>query len=438
LNIPPQYFAYFSPFIYRKMKKIYILSHLITLSFILTAQPKPTDIFREYTWATPKPTANGQELFLRVCSDGFYDDAVRKGEHLFPKGYVNDGWFTLPQDIDLKDAVRAEILVERMLCHDGSTGLAVKFNAGEWHAFPDADSIPKPQSEYLYHYYPIVSVPLTTLKTGANANQFRFTIDKKQRWGMPQNMVYGMVVRVYYKATKPHAEADISTLKSGDVMGEKVDLNIQSKSPFSKVEYVGLMENINYEGDGRYHQWHYNYHRGELVNHIGTSTTGALTWNTEWIPEQPKPMQIAARVTDANGVIYMTKAVENLGLKRPYKVELCKPFSQPRRWATREMEYVEMFDVKGNVKNVEKFQITAVTWSPGYLNGIYLNDFLLMDRESCKYCYHIIKKDIEHPEFLSTMNGLKTGKTPLYGGKMQHGTEIQYPGFMVLVKYKSE
>jgi hypothetical protein len=36
------------------------------------------------------------------------------------------------------------------------------------------------------------------------------------------------------------------------------------------------------------------------------------------------------------------------------------------------------------------------------------------------------------------MNGLKTGKTPFYHGKMQHGTEIQYPGFMVLVKYKKE
>jgi hypothetical protein len=217
-----------------------------------------------------------------------------------------------------------------------------------------------------------------------------------------------------------------------------VDLNVKSKAAFSKVEYIGLMENVNYEGDGRYFQWHYHYHRGELMNHIGTSTTGALTWNTEWLPEQPQPMQIAARVTDANGVIYMTKAVENLSLKRPYKVELCKPFSQPRRWATREMEYVEMFDVKGKVKNVEKFQITAVTWSPGYLNGIYLNDFLLMDRESCKYCYHIIKREYANPEFLSTMNGLKTGKTPLHGGKMQHGTEIQYPGIMVLVKFKPE
>jgi hypothetical protein len=102
------------------------------------------------------------------------------------------------------------------------------------------------------------------------------------------------------------------------------------------------------------------------------------------------------------------------------------------------MEFTEGFDLKGKPANAESFQIVAVTWSPGYMNGVYLNDFLLMDRESCKYCYHIIRREYKSPEFLSTMNGLKTGKTPLYRGKMQHGTEIQYPGFQVLVKYKPE
>ncbi len=418
------------------MKKIVVFLFFAVLLAKAYSQPKPTDVFREYTWATPGEP--GQEKFLRVCGDGYYDDQTRKGDHLFPKGFVNDGWFTLPQTVDLKDAIRAEVLVERMLCHDGSTGLAVKFNEGQWRAFPDADSIPKPQSEYLYHYYPIVSLPLTELKSGANTNQFRFKVDKTQRWGMPQNMVYGMVVRIYYKPSKPHAEAEIATLKAGDILGETVTLNIKSKSAPTKVEYIGLMENINYEGNGRYYQWHYHYHRGELMNHIGTSATGDYTWNTEWLPDQTRPMQLAARVTDANGVIYMTKAVDNLTLKRPYRVELCKPYNIPRRWATREMEFTEGFDLKGKPTDVEKFRITAVTWSPGYLNGIYLNDFLLMDRESCKYCYHIIKRDYANPEFLSTMNGLKTGKTPLYGGKMQHGTEIQYPGIMVLVKYKPQ
>lgn len=406
----------------------------VTMIYTGFAQPKPNDIFREYSWATP---GNGlSEDFLRVCGDGFYEDATRKGNNLFPEGFVNDGWFTLPQNIDLIDAVRAEVLIERMLCHDGSTGLAVKFNDGQWHAFPDADSIPQPQSEYLYQYYPIVDLPLTELKSGENINRFRFTLDNKQRWGMPQNMVYGMVVRIYYKDSKPHTTATISGIKPGDKLGDNVQLTVQAKGDVAKVEYIGLMENINYEGDGRYRQWHYHYHRGELMNHIGTSATGEFTWNTEWIPDQSRPMQIAARVTNGDGIICITKAVENLQLNRPYKVELCKPYNIPQRWATREMEFVQAFDVKGDLSKAEKFLVTAVTWSPGYLNGVYLNDFLIMDRESCKYCYHIIRREYDDPRFLSGMNSLKTGKTPLYGGKMQHGTEIQYPGFMVLVRYK--
>jgi hypothetical protein len=67
-----------------------------------------------------------------------------------------------------------------------------------------------------------------------------------------------------------------------------------------------------------------------------------------------------------------------------------------------------------------------------------LNNWLLLDRESCKYCFHIIDKVIEHPEWLQGMNEIKTGHTPLVKGKMTHGTEIQYPGFMILVKYKAE
>lgn len=414
---------------------------LITISLNVRAEaqksgPVPGDVFREYTWATP---GNGlSEDFLRVCGDGYYADATREGEDLFPKDYINDGWITLPQNIDLTDAVRAEVLVERMLCHDGSTGLAIKFNNGLWHAFPDADNIPKPQSEYLYHYYPIVQLPLNELKPGEKSNKFRFTIDNTQRWGMPQNMVYGMVVRVYYKASKPHATAEISSIKNGDDLGHEVQLMVKSNSEISKVEYIGLMEDVNYEGDGNYYQWHYNYHRGELANHIGTSNTGNLVWNTEWVPDQNKPMQIAARVTNPDGIIYMTQAIQNLQLKRPYRVELCKPYNQPRRWATREMEFVEAFDVKGPLSEAEKFLVTAVTWSPGYLNGVYLNDFLILDRESCKYCYHIIRREYDDPRFLSGMNSLKTGKTPLYNGKMEHGTEIQYPGFMVLVKYQPD
>lgn len=418
------------------MKSIFTVIFLLNFAALAFAQPGPGDVFKEYAWATP---GNGQsESFLRVCGDGDYSEPTSDEWNFFPEGFVDNGWLSLNEELDMKDAIRAEVLVERMLCHDGTTGLAVKFNEGEWHAFPDADSIPQPQREYLYHYYPIVQIPLSELNSAQVNNRFRFTLNPGQRFGMPQNMVYGMVLRIYYKNTKPHCEAEIAGINHGDGLGEEVELNVKSRSEFSRVDYIGLMDNLNYEGDGVYYQWHYNYHRGELVNHIGSSSTGEFKWDTKWIPDQPRAMHIAARVTDENGVIYMTPAVNDLHFERDFKVELCKPYNIPRRWATRESEFVAGFDVKGDLSRAESFLVSAVTWSPGYLNGVYLNDFLILDRESCKYCYHIIRIESDETAFLSGMNSLKTGKTPYYHGKMVHGTEIQYPGFMVLVRYKAE
>lgn len=417
------------------MKKLLIIALLLCNLFVY-AQPKPGDLFKEYSWAVPIVNKPGREPFVRVCGDGFYEDAVRKGNHLFEEGFVNDGWFTLPDNIDFKEVDRVEVQVERMLCHDGSTGLAVKFNEGQWKVFPDAEAIPKPQEEYLYHYYPIVSLPISDLKQGANSNKFRFTINKTQRWGMPQNMVYGMVVRVYYKNTKPNNKAEISSVKNGDVLGEKVNLSVKGANVAS-VEYLAKLDDYNYEGDGIYNQWHYNYFRGQIANHLGTASNN-LQWNTDWVPDQSQGFSLAARVKDTNGLYYFTQPVDNLSFKRSYTIELCKPYSQPRRWATRENEFNIGFDVKGDLKKAENFQVSSVTWSPGYMNGLFVNDFLVMDREACKYCYHIIKRTYDHPEFLSTMNSIKTGKTPLIGGKMTHGTEIQYPGFMVKVKYKNQ
>jgi hypothetical protein len=415
--------------------KPYLIFVFSSYALFIFAQVHPGDIFKEYYWAVTNN--DGNEPFLRVCGDGYYEDQTRKGEGLFKAGFVQDGWFTLQEDIDLDGAVKAEVIVEKMLCHDGTTGLSVKFNDYEWLKVPEAAMIPYPQEEYLHHYNGIISIPLKHLKKGKATNKFRFTIGDKQRWGMPQIMVYGMVVRVYYGKNKKPFEANITSIKHGDVLGEKVQLDIKSNQLFTNVDYLGYYEDINLEGDGVYTQWHHKYNSGKLAGIIGSSVNGKLVWNTEWLPDQPAPMKIAARVTDKDGLIYFTPAIENLTLSRPYKVELCKPYDIPRRWATRERIFQSAFDVKGNVLKAEKFRIVATTWSPGYLNGVYLNDFLLMDREGCKYCYHVIDKVIDHPEFLQNMNALKTGHTPLVRGKMTHGTEIQYPGFMVLVKYKS-
>jgi hypothetical protein len=410
---------------------------LLFTSLYTLAQPKPGDVFKEYTWTVPDPTKPGQEPYLRVCGDGYYEDQTRKGNSLFEAGYLEDGWIKLPDNLDLKDAIKVEVVVEKVLCHDGSTGLAVKFNDGTFVTFPEAAGIPQPQAEYLHHFFPVATLPLTNLKLGNNANKFRFTINKEQRWGMPQNIVYGMVLRIYYKPSRLTSKATISGITSGDALGEIVTLNITGAQHVKKVDYLGFYEGVNVEGDGIFTQWHYSYFKGVIKNHLGSSTTGAFTWNTEWIPDQEKGFKVSARVIDNDGLIQFTESVDKLYFNRPYKVELCKPYDIPRRWATREREFQSAFDLKGNPADVEKFRMVVTTWSPGYMNGIYLNNFLLMDRESCKYCFHVIDKIIEHPEFFQKMNAIKTGYTPLVNGKMTHGTEIQYPGPTLIVKYKA-
>ncbi len=106
------------------MRKTQSCILFLLFAFSAFAQPGPGDVFREYTWSMP---GDGQsESFLRVCGDGDYYEPTSDEWNFFPEGFVNNGWLSLHSELDLEEAIRAEIVVERMLCHDGSTGLGGK------------------------------------------------------------------------------------------------------------------------------------------------------------------------------------------------------------------------------------------------------------------------------------------------------------------------
>lgn len=422
-----------------KTNRLFGLFTGLLFSLVALAQPKPGDVFREYVWVTPRPGA--AEDFLRVTDDGRYVDLTNKERDFFPEGFVQDGWLTFSPQVDLKHAIRAEIQIEKVLCHDGSKGLAIKLNDSDWKTFPEGDSIPYPQWEYLHHFYPIVPIDVSDLQEGTR-NRFRFKIDQFQRFGMPQNLIYGVILRVYYDAAKPHTEARLSSPANGSIAGEIVDLAIRSDrmQDITRVDYLAYYEDVNYEGDGIYTQWHYNYYRGNLIHNIATATQNPFpaVWNTEWIPDQPVGIKIAARITDKNGLIYFTQAIEDVTISRDYHVRLYKPYNCPKRWATREGEFVTAFDLGMNPEKVQKFQLVFTSWSPGYMNGIFLNDYNVFVNEGCNYCYHFSRITINEGYKLGWNNSIKTGKTPLKFGSMVHGTEIQYPGIQVLVRYNAD
>ncbi len=404
----------------------------VLLCQTLGAQPVPGDLFREYRWFHEKGDA-GQSIRVGGKQGQFHPD--RGSEH----GYINAP-MKLPHNLDLDGAVKAEVVLEKVLCHDGTTGLAVQINDSDWHYVPKSSHIPAPHASYQHHTYPVVRVPVSAFKSGPE-NSFRLRVDPEHPWRWPQNLINGLHLRIYYDArTKSHATGAITSLQAGDALGETVKLAVESEGSIGRVDYVGLYEDVNFEGDGVYRQWHYLYFHGRLMHHIGSAEQDPfeVNWDTSWIPDQKEPMEISARITDRTGLTCQTPAVTGLSLRRTNRsVELCKPYDIPKQWVTRRGEKTESFDVRGDPSTAVAAQLVWSSWSPGYMRGISINGTRVFDREGPNYrtYYHrVTLTDVSM--FRIGRNLLTTGKTPKINGKMVHGMEVNWPGIMVLIQYQ--
>jgi len=403
----------------------------VLLCHSLRAQPVPGGLFREYRWFHEKGDA-GQSI--RVGGKQGESHPDRGSDH----GYINAP-MQLPHDLDLAGAVKAEVVLEKILCHDGTTGLAVQINDSDWYYVPESANIPAPQANYQHHTYPVVRVPVSAFKSGTG-NSFRLRVDPEHPWRWPQNLINGLHIRIYYDPkTKPHAAGEISSLESGQAIGETVKLTVNSEKPLSHVDYVGLYEDVNLEGDGVYRQWHYLYFHGKLMHHIGSADHAPfeVNWDTSWIPDQKEAIEICARITDQTGLTYQTPAVTGLQLARAGRsVELCKPYGIPKQWVTRRGEKTESFDILGDPSTAVAAQLVWSSWSPGYMRGVFVNGTKVFDNEGPKYqTYHHRVPLTDVSMFKSGRNVLTTGKTPKIDGKMVHGMEVNWPGIMVLIQY---
>ena len=288
----------------------------------------------------------------------------------------------------------------------------------------------------------IASVPLTFLKSG-KGNQFRLWVAPEHPWKWPQNLIYGVHFRVYHDpAKKAHPTGKITAPQSGAKLGRSVPLEVEtanSASAIKQVDYVGHHEDVNYEGDGLYTQWHYHFFHGKIIHHLGTAQEAPhrVTWDTSWVPDQRQPMAIAARVIDNSGMIYMTEAATDLSLDRAgFSVELCKPYDTPKKWVTRSGEKQEHFAVAGDLSKAVAAQLVWSSWSPGYMRGVSVNGTQVFDAEGPRYQYYFHRVGVSDVGvFKSGVNTLTTGKTPLINGQMVHGMEVNWPGIMVLIQY---
>lgn len=405
-------------------------------SGVLRSGPVPGDVFREYLWFHEEGDA-GSALRVGGKQGQYHPD--RGSAH----DYINAP-VTLDHEFDLESATRAEVVIEKILCHDGTRGLAIRVNGQDWIPVPECAGIPIPQWEYQHHTYPVVAIPLEQLKSG-RGNCFQMRVDSEHPWNWPQNLINGVHFRVYYDPErKPHPTGRVTSPAAGHRLPRQAALSVEAESPAGRVvrvDWIGHLEDVNFEGDGNYLRWHYHYCHGRLINHIGSSEEAPfrLTWDTTWVPDQPQPFRIAARILDASGLIFMTPAVDGLTLHRPgSSVELCKPYAVPKKWVTRAGEKKEHFDIRGDPDKAVAAQLVWSSWSPGYMNGLRINGVQVFDSEGPKYQYYAHRVTIRDVSMLKKgRNTLTTGKTPLHDGKMVHGMEVNWPGIMVLVRYRS-
>ena len=394
-----------------------------------SAEPGPGDIFREYLWNGPFVNAGNWQ---RVTDP----DATAGGAKEFLPNPVN----AISLD-DLEGAVRAEVYIEQWGGHAGSSGKSLRLNGGDWIPVPEPAGIPngagthqRPEC-YQYFTYPSVSVPLEQLREGENS--FEFNCDRQIcfNFGWGQWGVYGVTFRVYYGDDKPHAIGRVTSPTPGTVFGDTLRVVLESDDDdVESVDFIGLYEDFDYEGNGIWRQWHYHYRYGEIRQHLGTATEApyAVTWRTDWVPDQEEPVQVAARIRNREGIFYITQPVGDLTLDRPGRsVWLYKPFDVPGSWQTRanNIHRCKVFVVE-DLSRATAAKMILTTWSGGHADAIGINDTMVVKRVGWTHDYSYDEVDVPLERLLPGTNEFYT-----FAKTVHHGIEVLWPGIVLKVQY---
>ena len=402
------------------------LSRLPLLAILLPgglgASPRSGDVFREYTW---KPS-------------GVYHVLTQKQS---PVG--------LGSDIDLDRATRAEAVLEIGNAHLGFADFHIRLNGGEWRriSFPERGPRQPSPSRWFFQWQPEVPLPLAELKAGGS-NHFELRVAPRTYEGTVPHpaytCVYSITFRVYYDpAKKRHTTGKVISPAPGSKLGDTVQLIAAGAGKVEKIDFIGHYEDINYEGDGIYEQWHYAFEAGRLSGHLGSieSFGKPLVWDTTWTPDQENPIQLAARITDDQGITYLTQPVGKLALSRTETtVELARPYDVPMSFTSCQYgAYVppgvrtEKFVVKGDPTKIVAARFAMSAWNAPSHHGFTVNGQPLEEVRLEGYAgnHHLFVVPL-HP-----VAALKAGENTFatIPGRGR-SSDIHWPGVAILIKYR--
>jgi len=394
---------------------------------------RPGDVFRDYTW---RPSGNAWQ---RVTGpDATYAEAKK-----FLPNPVNS-----IQIADVQGAKRIVAVVEKLTSHAGTNRPRMRVNGNAWIDIPEPATNLVPGAwgsgglarEYLMLRYPWVELPVNQIKQGTNT--FEFTCqgqggtDIGKLW--PQWLLYGVTFRVFFDANKPHPTGKITSPPPSAELGSNPTFTADASSTVGvdRVEFIGNYDDFSWRGDGAYDKWQVHPLAGVWTHHIGNDKTApyARTWDTTWIPTQPKPFSVIAVIFDKNGMAYVPPAVTGLTLRRNKTVIRYRSFKIPKKWQTRTGNSYHACEatITEDVSQADAARLFLTTWNGLDARGIGINSSQLVSSIGGNHnlAYNVIDFD---PKLLKKgPNALWTRSTV-----STHGIEVEWPGIELFVRYKT-
>ncbi len=411
-----------------------------TMQAQFLVNPQPGDIFKEY----PKYISSSNDDF-RVTDPASPDPRAQ--------GYLPN--HTLSINIsDMQGATRAEIIPDMWGGHAGTTGKKFRFNNNAWITIPEmgvANGIPAGHDGqcYVQQFNPTVAIPIGHLQQGNNTFQGTSGGQTCYNFNWGQWGWYGVVVRIYYSSSKPHATGSISSPSSGSTIGENPTVAATTSGGATSVDFLAYYNGYDFDGDGVTQQYHHGYHRLKtetsmvMKNHVGTDNSSpfSATWNTNLVPTQGAgSIKFLARIKDASGTYFVTNEVTNITLQRTGSVKMYKVTNVPERFWVRNGRTPRTVNFTipagDNLANATAATLVMSTW-----NG---NDISENANTSIKVNSHTFA-DFGADHFWS-FDAIAFPKTALRNGSndivvtantAEHGIEGLWPGPVVIVRYST-
>lgn len=402
------------------------------VDFSTGGAPRPDSLFREYFFRFPRAE-------LPVLDPG--------ATHSMVEGIRRNPRCGSPIAIevdDLRDATGAEAVVEFWGGHLGTSNQGFHLNGKTWYPLPQPVGTPTvPQAYYRTLLGGgAIRLDLDHLRQGPNELLFTAGPQVAHNFNFGFYWVYAVTLRIYYElGSKPHPAVEMLWPAAGQTVGETFTPAVKAREGFTsikQVDFVSRYEDFPWSGNGIYEQWHVQYHWGQWRRHVGstdhtvTDEPLSCTWDTTWVPDQPKPIAMMARVTSLDGICATTPAVEDIQFRRNWRsVRMCKPQGVPEAFGVRVGQRKSCwFDVP-ELQNLTGARLVLSTWSAAHADEIALNGHVLCRRIGRVHDHSFDRIPVP-PDLL------RKGRNEfsIYAETEHHMAEVNWPGPVLLLEYR--